>query len=280
MTPSEQLQKSLNLSEIIQTKEYQALTLNEQEIVVACVGRKIKEILPVDFQTMMLGLIGKAHLNTNFKMESDQIRLTISDFCGDVQRLEHALTFTEIEFAFKNGWKKNYGEFMGLSNATYWNWINMYKLSKERFNAKKMITDAMFAPVEKPQLSEEQKEKIIIDGVLDEFENYKKTKQLEDPKNVFYNYLDAKKIINNTRDQKKEIFEYCRQRMINEYKQKSISTKEIANRSDNIQMVKSLLEGNPPELIIASKKEALKRYFDSLIEFEKELVDEIISKTK
>jgi hypothetical protein len=238
---------------------YNKLSLIEKDIAIACIQPKIKDLRKDELLTLMLGLIGKTYLNLGQEMDSNQVNMTIDELCEDLQKYNGTLSFAEIQIAFKNGWKKQYGDFFGLNNATYFGWVNGYTWSESRLRAKRMIEDAKRTGNEpKPEVSEEQREEIMRNGALKMFEDHKAGGSILDPGNVVYEYLLKKGLINFPRERKEEI----RKKTEDEMKAAAISNKD---RAETIESV--LKKVMVPDIIKAnSKRTALKEFFNQLIE--------------
>jgi UTP-glucose-1-phosphate uridylyltransferase len=118
---------------------------------------------------------------------------------------------------------------------------------------------------EKAKISDEEKDQIVVFGILKQFANYK-----DDPKNallssVSYDYIKDLGIIVLSDDQRKRIWEIVEKDL-----------KEEAILKKGVQSVERALQNVTREMIITgSKKRALKEYFDTIIEFERDLLTEI-----
>lgn len=221
------------------------------------------------FVVKMDELIIKTFAKTNFKIEPEIHNATIDELCYDLQKYNGTLTFEEIELAFKNGYKKVYGDFFGLSNATYFGWVNAYTWHFNRLNAKKAIEIAN-KPQPKPEISEEEKQKQVLGGVLRTFEDFKKGANILDPGNCSYNFLDKKGLIKFTKERKNKFIAVAKEKLI----QDALTKKGIKSISKVIQSVTS----EKSVIISNAKREALKTYFSDLIEMKQELKDELIGK--
>lgn len=242
------------------------LTVAEKEIALACQGEKIKDIDIRAITLFMIGLIGKTFLNTggDFDKNKEMIDSTVDELAADLKKYNGTLTLPEIEIAFKNGWKKEYGEYFGLNNATYFGWVNAYTWNEKRLRAKKAIENAKESnKVAQPKLSEEEKEEILKKGALKMFADFKAGGSILDAGNITYNFLEAKGLINFSKERKVEILERTKEQM----KADAISQK---NRTESIDSV--LKKVMVDEIIKANaKRNALTLFFSELIEMEAEL---------
>jgi hypothetical protein len=267
--------QSQTLQVLLETPNYKALTIAEKEILTACLEPNIKSFSDNDFRNNMLALIGKTHLNLGWPLDKNQLELTIDELCSDLKKYNSTLSFQEINIAFKNGYKKQYGEFYGLNNATYFAWVNAYAYSVNRSNAKKAIQAAAEKEKVKPVISPEEKEYIIEAGALSCFEHYRKTQIIYDLGNVTYDYLNSKELIPFTDEVKKEIYQSCKARLIDEQKSKLTDPANIGKHQGIKSAIKEIEENKYLPAIAESKRVALKMYFDQLIQMEIELKDEL-----
>lgn len=242
------------------------LTVIEKEIALACQGEKIKEIDIGVITVFMIGLIGKTYLNTggDFDKNKEMIDSTVDELCADLKKYNGNLTLQELELAFKSGWKKEYGEYYGLNNATYFGWVNAYTWNEKRLKAKKAIEKAKESnKPTPPKLSDQEKEEILKKGALKMFADFKAGGSVLDAGNITYNFLEAKGIISFSKERKLEILERTKEQM----KADAISQK---NRTETIENV--LKKVMVDEIIKANaKRNALNLFFSELIEMEAEL---------
>lgn len=242
------------------------LTTAEKEIAKACQEPKIKDLPIPIVGAFMNSLIGRTYLNTGGDLDKnrDMVDATIDELVMDLQKYNGTLSLQEIEIAFKNGWKKEYGDFFGLNNATYFGWVNAYTWNEKRLRAKKAVENAKLSgKVQPPKISEAEADEILKNGALKNFRDFKATGQLMDAGNVTYNYLERKGIINFSKERKEEI----KSKTIEQMKAEAISQK---NRTETIEKVieKALV----PDIIKAnSKRNALKLFFTELIEMDADL---------
>lgn len=271
MKQIDSLAQSTQLTRFLESNEYKGLSEIDKEIVIAINHVKIKDYSLSDLINSLIVLIGKTHLSCGIDIRKDGrtevINATIEELASDLQKYNSGLTFKEIEIAFKNGYKGTYGDFMGLNNKTYFHWINSYQYGESRC---KVIKMALNEKQMNKELSEQEKEQILKNGALKCFENYKKSNQIQDFGNVTYNYLVKSGQINYTKEIKDKIFAKAKQRLIYEKElelTKSISLFEIKEIKDAIRNIDS----SQSLLISEAKKEALKQYFDNLVEMDLKL---------
>jgi len=184
---------------------FKTFTPAEKETAIATIGVKISELEANDFKTKMINLIGQTYLNCGFKLDENQVTLTINELCEDLKKYNITLTFEEIQLAFKNGYKKQYGDFFGLSNATYFGWVNAYTCGESRLKVKKTLLSAKENANKQPEIkSPAEINKIMKDSCLKSFEDFKIGVVVLDAGNVKYNYLVKKEVLNISKEKKAE----------------------------------------------------------------------------
>ena len=235
----------------------------EKEIAAACLTPSIFNFPPKgenSFLNKMNILIGRTVLNCGFKDISDQTGATIFELCDEIKKRFKTITFEQIELAFKNGWQKEYGDFMGLSNATYIGWIKGFLNSESTLKVKKAIQEAKNKPATNPEPTKEEQEYIVLQGVLLTFDTHKNGGTILDPGNYVYNFLEKKGFINLTIERKKEILNSVIAKI-------RLKTLENKNRTETIES--ALKKALDESLVKAeSRREALREYFNTLIEME------------
>jgi len=247
------------------------LAIEEKDIVVALRKPKLSEYGKDHLLTLVDGLIHKTHINCGYKADKEIINQYIDELVSDLVKYNGLLSFQEIEIAFKNGWKGEYGEFMGLNNKTFSTWVTAYRFGVKRANAKIAMQRAKEIELTPAVISETEKEAIIREGALNCFKSFFETKILTDFGNITYNYLDKLGKIPFTGEVKKKIMADCKARMIEEEKMKKTEAKYIGKHQAINDEIKKLEEGKSSRLISESKREALKQYFIQLIEMDEEL---------
>lgn len=241
---------------------FQKLTPIEREIAIVGFGAQIKDYKHDDLLTAMLGLIGRTHLNCSIPLDPSKVDLTIDELVSDLKKYNGNLTILEIELAFKNGWKKEYGEYYGLGNATYFQWINAFAYGEKRLKIKKMLSDAKTKQPEPEKKTAEEVEYIMKDACLKAFDDYCKGAVIRDFGNVKYEFLVKHKIINFSKERKDAIYELAKQKA----KQTAIDERQ---KTETIE--KALKKLSPDTIISESKRMALLEFFKDLKESEMEL---------
>lgn len=242
------------------------LTTTEKEIAKASQEPKLSELAIGEITVFMIGLIGRTFLNTggDFDKNKEMIDATLDELCTDLKKYNATLSLSEIEIAFKNGWKKEYGEYYGLNNATYFGWVNAYTWGEKRLRVKKTLIEAKNKPAEEPKKSPEEIEYIMKDACLKAFDDYRRGVVVLDGGNVKYKYLFKKGLLKLTDERRKELKEKAEEKLraeAIESKGKAETIEKALSRVTN--------EGIQSE----ARKLALLQYFQELTENEFELTD-------
>lgn len=243
---------------------------------------------------MMIGLIARTYTSTggSYKKNKDNVAVTVDELSTDLQKYLGTLSFSELELAFKNGWKKQttafsekekeehfqkYGktkdDFFGLNNATYFGWVNAYAHGESRLKAKKAISEAIKKANHVPEISQEEKNKIIRHGCIQCFEDFKKTGKILDIGNVNYSYLFRLGLINHSPEVKKKMLTDVTERLKTQEKSKLHEREYIGQHSVIKYEIEQIEVGKSTRLITEGKRESLKIYFKNLLEMEINLID-------
>jgi hypothetical protein len=239
------------------------MTPSEKEMAIASVQTKIAVLDRLDLKMELLKLVGQTHLDCGFKVDKETLAQTIDTLVDDLQKYNSSLSFQEIEIAFKNGWKKEYGDFFGLNNATYFGWVNAYTFGEKRLKVKKTLLEAKENANKQPtKKTEAEIDEIMKDACLRSFDDFRRNIPVVDAGNVKYNYLVKLGIINFTKERKLEI----------KNKVESILKAEaIENKIKTDTVEKALKRLKPETIVFESRKQALIDFYGDLVETETEL---------
>lgn len=249
------------LTHFLESNVYKGFTPLEKEIVIAVNSPIIKTFEEKYLTNCLLALIAKTYLQSGQFLtgeKKEMTDLTIDELSSDFKKYNGNLSFQEIEIAFKNGVKGEYGEYFGLNNKTYFQWVNGYAYGEKRLKVKKALSDAKEKanqPIVKK--SEQEANEIMKNAVLKSFEDFKKGAVIFDGGNVKYNYLVKLELLNFSKERKNEIL----LQVTNKIKLEAVENK---NRAESIsQTLGKILEET---IISESKKECLKVYFKDLLD--------------
>lgn len=248
----------------------------EKEVVIAINGEKLRDYSEVDLQNSLLQLIAKTHISIGQKFDKDQsemANLTVNELASDLKKHSGNLAFGEVELAFKNGYKGEYGEFFGLNNRTYFHWISAYSYCQNRMRVLAAIAEEKEKCNKPKELSEQEKEAIVRNGCIQEFTRFKNFGTCEDFGNVKYNYLDKLGLIPFSKERKANIMERVKSEMLRQKKIQYAEAKNSAIRNDIKKMIDKLEHNVTDTLKSEAKREALRIYFQELKEMDENLED-------
>jgi hypothetical protein len=191
------------------------------------------------------------------------------------------LHFAELELAVSNGSKKLYGKYFGINVLSILEWIGAYRLSEE---CKRYAHELSKVVYERPDPSEEEKDRIGRELAFKTFEDFNAGKDISLPSVTVYDYLDRKGAIIYSKEQKKEFMTKATESV-------KINLAQQASKTDNKAEVMKLklritdiakLQTGETDLtdeetakalqINEAKRLALKSFFADLVEFEQELL--------
>ncbi len=184
------------------------------------------------------------------------------------------LSLEEIDYAFKLDRYGKFGdptehyqlfnaEFVGKVLNRYKNWVQQYRFDNRIPTAK--------LP-EKKELTSEEKETIVVTGVLNFFDEFKENRHIPPGRLYVYDYLFEKKLLPpHTPEFKEKI-----RRSAIKHLSKS-ETPDRKKRKDLKATLKEIQSGdkNQSRLKLKCKELVLKYYFNSLIARNRELLDEL-----
>lgn len=249
-----------------------ALTTAETTLVQARSGRLIRTVPKKDLNLLGCDLISMAYFECRWQTpQAQELALMGKTLATDLQNNFFTLYENELKEAIKNGTRKVYGDFAGISNATIFQWIAKYYNSVERQAALKKQNDFLLPPPK--ELTPAEKQQLIHEGAMHKWERFKKSGRIIDPGNVTYNYLVGLGIINYTIDEKREIQKAVREKMANDERIKLENNTSLILRDQIRAEIDSIEKGTSPQIVLQCQKEALLRFFQNLYLNKKELKD-------
>lgn len=225
----------------------------------------------LELEKEIIELLYKIYYASGYNIDAQEMKLLAPVVISDLLRSFRFYTVKEVEIAFYNGSRGEYGEFVGLNAVRFNHWIKSYMTDKKRLDAiakQKRLIEQEY----KPQISEEELFKRSVKFAIDAFEEFKKNGYYNDLGNAVYEFLDGLKLIPFSNERKWEIFEEAKKRIIarNDPKQ-AINQIE---RSAFLRVLESIEAAGkePIELVrVEARKIALNIFFKDLEEMEIEL---------
>lgn len=253
------------------TASWTGLTKLQQEIFEARLSPRIDKIDVKEFGSFLLSLISRTHVSAGYPYDEKTVSVTLPELVKELRTYFGFVTPKELEIFFRRGYQGEYGEYFGLNNKTFLQWVKNASVEENRVKAIRAMERAKKDLLPKPkELTPEEKADIVKLGALKKFEHYKLLNVLEDLGNVTYDYLDSLGLIAFTAKVKHEIMEECRAKLLEKSKMEYLESLPGDRLRINDE-IEELTRGKSKKLVVASKKEALRRYFESLVELGEEL---------
>lgn len=231
---------------------------------------KINQALPHEIGGAISAAVDKAIFYLGLKTEDSDRDLIKLNVIADVKRHFPLLTVDELAIAIDNGVHGKYGNVVGLSPKDVYNWINAYSISNERReNQERLLKEQ----AEKSEPTEEEKEKVRWDNLINAWELFKQNGYFKDFGNSIYNYLDKKGKIKFTVEQKEDFKRIALINLKNEYN----PIQHIGNfvKVSEVKTILNEIESDDKNarVIAEAKKTALNHFFKELADMEMEITD-------
>ncbi len=250
------------------------LPVEVREIATAIIESKpIKQLHLPDLMDKLTDLIHKTHVSCGFAVKEEKEEIVIyqtQTLATDLAMEYGGLTFKEIEIAFKRGWKGVYGDFMGLSNKTYFKWVKSYCEEESRLRAKKEIQNAQNILLHEDKiLTPEQKDNRIREGIVINFDQFKLNPNCIVP-SAWYDYLWRKGLIDYSEDLRNKFKETAREQLMHEKLQEhpNSNAKKMIT-----EYILALDNQNNPDLVNRGKSLAVKHWFEFIIAMDDNIVE-------
>jgi len=171
-------------------------------------NKTIKESDKAEIEDALKDALMYAVADSGFKMHEDDAKYLKVELFKILVNKYHYLRLAEIKIAFRNGVQKVYGEFIGLSLASFSQFLSKYSSSQER--AKAVIE-------QRPERMIEQHTPEPLDPMIrvkELYRDFKKSGTCDDIGNVAYTYLDREGKIDFTPEQKRKFMELAHAEML------------------------------------------------------------------
>lgn len=235
---------------------------------------KINQALPHEIGGVISGAIDKAIFYLGLKTDETDRDLIKLNVIADVKRHFPLLTVDELAIAIDNGVHGKYGTVVGLSPKDVYNWINAYSISNERRENQERLQKEL---AESNEPTEEEKEQIRWDNLINAWDMYKQNGYFKDFGNSIYNYLDKKGKIKFTVEQKEDFKRIALINLKNEFN----PIKYIGNfvMVNDVKRILNEIESDDKNarVIAEAKKVALNQLFSELAEMEMSIEDLFIT---
>lgn len=151
----------------------------------------VKELEEDSARKIIKRIILTTIFESGFGVEENKTEILIASVIKDIERDFALFSIDDIEIAFREGVRGEYGKFMGLSVITFYNWLKFHKQKKMDVEDQKRrsIHELPEAP-----LTDERRialRKATLDAIGAKYERWKETGDfiMIDPGNVMYKAL-------------------------------------------------------------------------------------------
>lgn len=243
------------------------------DIILAKEGVLIRDMSEVEIITEIVKIYGEmyADLGWNNVESEDQLLMSTRLTKNYLMKYFTTLTIQEVRLVCINGIGGFYGDVSTIAPASIAKWLNKFVASSDREKANKETRKSL--PM-KTDFTVEEKKRLVHEGALKSFEEFKEKKYIYDSGNVTYNYLKSRGIINFTKERTDKMYLEAKAELISAKKQSRGSVKEFSIIGD-INRAISDLEGGKrkEEILIEAKRKALNIFFAELVETETDLTE-------
>lgn len=251
---------------IEETKILNSLPENLKEFAELQINKKVSAYRSNELKSKCGTIIIQYYKDTNTKNVDAKILAAQRDeLINALKGANKDLTLQEVEKAFKLGVAGESGPYFGGCYKTYVQFLNYYRTRPERERVIKLFLEQTKSVTsDKPLISEEEKEKILMRGAIGYFNEYKenKTQHLAMFASVSFCFLEKIGVINLTKEEKLNLLKEAESEYVVDLQSKK-TKREITQKT--YEQVLLAMTGNPSVKAIA-RKMALYQYFDKLIE--------------
>lgn len=269
------LNAAVALAPVVSSEICPALAGEERLIAIASSGKKIKEYSIKEVAHKANELVTMAYFTCGFKIEKKDQQLLVMELAKELKAYFTTISFAELDIAFHNGCRKEYGEYMGLSIVTFYTWIQSYMACSERMSAKKKQREYIASLNAPPPPTATEIHVQMMKSCISMFDDFKNniirnSADVFDAGNAHYNFLDKLGLIEFSVEKKKELYEIAKRRLVTKNERKLVTETNTAFRAAIKEEILSFEKGN--DLVKnEAKRVALETYFMELINKKKEI---------
>lgn len=243
----------------------------------------LKDAITSIYDTLCKVLVDTGNGNMQKQDNVESVLITISESVYQLIFDKYkVLTINEFKLACLNGSLGDYGQYFGLNLKTVSDWLKGYNNDE---NKKKAMAEwnRLIGLVSIQEKTPEQKDAIIVDGLIHYFNEYKNAGLVQKfvlPVNslcaVFYDNLKEKGLLIITKERKLEMYD----KALAEYKadlEANAKDRTVNFKTADIKpLLESIAGNNNKSFANICKRMALLQYFDELIEMDTDIKDILI----
>ena len=199
---------------------------------IALTSRKFSELKKDEGLSFLIDLISKTYFECGQQIpgDNDKAKVRHLQALASALREEILLEFKfirteELNLAFRNGARLEYGEYFGLNIITFNKWLKGFVSDAKRTDALKKKKELEEA-VPKPKMSASEAEYAFRQIVLKDFAKFKVTGILQHHFPAYvYEYLSEKGLINLSKTDKERLYDLASSKILDEKKLIRVSPK-------------------------------------------------------
>jgi len=259
--------ESLVMSDVVDGKGFSKMS---REVILATYGNeRISKRNKNQAGDEIRQLVNRTILQSGFgaSLSETDLKILIIDVVTDVLRDFSALTVQEVQIAFRNGVREEYGEYMGVSVRIFYKWVRAYIYET------KVAAQRELKRLDKPkvvEVTQEQKDEIHktwIDGICKKYDSFLESEHygFQDWGGRIYSFLDKLGLIKISKAKKKKILADAKGIVKNRYR--PINARTSVKRDEYKKMLDKIASNDKSvngEIKSEAKKLALKMYLDGL----------------
>ncbi len=239
-----------------------ALSRNEMQFVKARYAEsldKLPEAKAIQYIVEMLNRsyaeLGHVPVGSSIQERANLMKATAGLILNDLLFHYPKVTLEEIGNAVRRGIRREYGEYYGFNAISIHEFVKKYLNSDDRLNA--LDRQSRYLNTQKPveEISEQEKERLLREGLEQCRETYRKTGRIIDFGNVNYQLLVDSGDINLSIEEKLEIYREARIQIKTELDAQAVSFHQIVSRMRGE-------ESDEAAVVARAKEISLSRYFD------------------
>lgn len=211
-------------------------------------------------QTALLKLISGVYFKCRFSITSEELALMSGLFMAEIRENYKWITAWEIDFAFSQGYKNRYGDYMGLSVKTFCNWLDSFEKIDRQLEMEKRRPKEN--NLQLPSISESEKENLILQGLESCFNYAKEYNSIQPGRIYLYDYLDEKGLMPTDIETKNAVLKIAKK---NVQKQADLA---ISKEEKNLYSIENIVGGPSNKVVAECKRLSLLSFFNQHALFE------------
>jgi hypothetical protein len=273
MESKDKLQKNNNSSLVLHKLSRPLLAIISEDF------PKIKNITDLSEQDELINyLITLLNIKVSNKEEQKNLEIQMLVIIDFIKSKFGFLTIPEIREAFKMYIAKEFGHkdiYRQLDTIVVSDVLNCFMNFRADNLRAYTFKKQTFLRETNEEMSEEEKDKIVENGVNRFYEEYKTNKTIEDPSEYIFDHLIKKGLIKNNNNPK--VLEYYQGhlQLAKTQLQKENAHSSSLDKADRQRLkidLEQIVAGHSPKIILRAKKNILAEYFEAQIKAEKEKI--------